>query len=327
MKLSEFDYSLPKEFIAQKPVSPRDHSRLLILNSKIEHKHFYDILDYLKKDDVLVINETKVEHAKITGVKQTGTKVELIAVQIMGNRCKCRLKTKNPKPKNRLIFGKFLGTIVKQEGEEFIVEFNKDANYIMKKIGELPIPPYITKKLEKDSQYQTVYSKKLGSVAAPTAGLHFTNSLLRKIKKKGIRIAKVTLHVDFGTFLPIRDISKTTLHREYFEVDKANADIINSRKGRLIVVGTTSLRTLESAADKNGKIHAKTGTTELFIKPGYKFKTKINALITNFHLPKSSLLMLVAAFIGRKKILDAYKEAIKEKYRFFSFGDAMLLLK
>jgi S-adenosylmethionine:tRNA ribosyltransferase-isomerase len=327
MKLSDFDYTLPEELIAQEPISPRDHSRLMVLNSRIEHKHFYNIIDYLKKGDVLVINETKVEHAKITGIKQTGTKVELIAVKVLGDRCRCRLKTKNPKPGNRLIFGKFIGTIVEQEGEEFIVEFNKDVNYILKKIGELPTPSYIKKKLEKDSQYQTVYSKKLGSMAAPTAGLHFTKGLLKKIEDKGVKIAKVTLHVDFGTFLPVRDIKKKTLHREYFEIDEKNADIINKRKGKLIVVGTTSVRALESVADKHGKIAAKTGTTELFIKPGYRFKTKIDAMITNFHLPKSTLLMLVSAFFGRKKILDAYKVAIKKRYRLFSFGDAMLILK
>jgi len=326
MKLSDFDYSLPKEFIAQKPMSPRDNSRLMIINDKIEHRKFYNIIDYLKKDDVLVVNETKVIPAKLVGKKQTGAKVELIVEQSKGNECKCRIKATKPRIGNKLIFGKFSGEIIGTENDEFIVKFNENINKIIKKIGELPTPPYVKRKIDRDSQYQTVYSKKKGSIAAPTAGLHFTKRLLNKIKKKGIKIAKVCLHVDFGTFLPLRDINQNILHKEYFEVDAKNAKIINNAK-RLFVVGTTSIRALESVSDKNGKIHAGKGSTELFIKPGYKFKTKIDAMITNFHLPKSTLLMLVSAFIGRKKILNAYKIAVKNNYRFFSFGDAMLILK
>ncbi|MBW2982144.1 tRNA preQ1(34) S-adenosylmethionine ribosyltransferase-isomerase QueA [Candidatus Woesearchaeota archaeon] len=325
MKLSDFDYNLPKEFIAQFPVSPRDNSKLMIINKKIHHKKFYNILDYLNKGDVLVVNETKVIPAKLTGKKTTGAKVELIIEEIDKNKYKCRIKATNPRVGNKLIFNKYKAEIIDQDEDHFTVEFDEDVNKIMGSIGQLPLPPYVKRKLEKNSQYQTVYSNKKGSIAAPTAGLHFTKRLLSKIKKKGIRIAKVTLHVDFGTFLPVRNINKKTLHKEYFEINKKNADIINKRKGRLFVVGTTSVRTLESA-NKNNKIIPKKGETEIFIKPGYKFKTKIDGLITNFHLPKSTLLMLVSAFTGRKKILSAYKLAVKNKYRFFSFGDAMLIL-
>ncbi|MBW2977874.1 tRNA preQ1(34) S-adenosylmethionine ribosyltransferase-isomerase QueA [Candidatus Woesearchaeota archaeon] len=326
MRLEDFDYNLPEEFIAQKPVCPRDNSRLMVINDKIEHKRFYDIVDYLEKGDVLVINETKVIPAKLKGNKLTGGKVELIVREFNKNKCKCILKIRNPKIGTKMRFGKYSGELIGIEKESFIVEFNTNVNLIMKKIGVLPTPPYVKRKLQREEQYQTVYSKKKGSIAAPTAGLHFTKRLLDKIKKKGVKIAKVCLHVDFGTFLPVKDINKSNLHSEYFEVDKNNADIINKRKGKLVVVGTTSVRALESVADKNGKIIAKKGETELFIKPGYKFKTQIDAMITNFHLPKSTLLMLVSAFIGRKKILDAYKIAVKKKYRFFSFGDAMLIL-
>ncbi|MBW2996614.1 tRNA preQ1(34) S-adenosylmethionine ribosyltransferase-isomerase QueA [Candidatus Woesearchaeota archaeon] len=326
MKLDDFDYDLPKERIAQKPISPRDSSRLMVINSKVEHKHFFDVVDYFSKGDVLVLNETKVIPAKLVGRKETGARVELIVSEAKGRKCKCRIKGKKPRKGNKLFFRKFKAEIIGVEDDEFVVEFSDDVNLIMKKIGELPTPPYVKRKLDKDSQYQTVYSKKKGSIAAPTAGLHFTKRLLKKIKAKGVKLAKVVLHVDFGTFLPVRDINAKKLHKEYFEVDSKNAKLINSAK-RLIVVGTTSVRALESVADKHGKIRAKRGNTELFIKPGYKFKVKYDAMITNFHLPKSTLLMLVSAFIERKKILDAYKIAVSKKYRFFSFGDAMLLQK
>jgi S-adenosylmethionine:tRNA ribosyltransferase-isomerase len=325
MKLSDFDYNLPEERIAQKPAIPRDSSRLMVINSKIEHKRFSNIVDYLKKGDVLVINETKVIPAKLVGKKTTGTKVELIVEEMNGRKAECWIKSKNPKVGNKLIFGKYTGKIIKEDKAQVSVMFNDDIKKILKNKGTLPTPPYVKRKLDKDSQYQTVYSKKKGSIAAPTAGLHFTKRLLEKIKDKGVKIAKVTLHVDFGTFLPVRDINQRKLHKEYFEVDSSNAKIINKAK-RLIVVGTTSVRALESVAVK-GKVRAGKGETELFIKPRYRFKMKYDAMITNFHLPKSTLLMLVSAFIDRKKILDAYKVAISKKYRFFSFGDAMLLLK
>jgi len=326
MKLEDFNYNLPKEFIAQFPVSPRNNSRLMIINKTIQHKRFYNIVDYLEKDDVLVINETKVIPAKLTGKKITGSRAEIIIEEFKGKICRGHIKTRNPRIGTKLLFGKYNAEIIDENEGMFTIRFDKDIKSIMKSIGQLPTPPYVKKKLEKDSQYQTVYSKKKGSIAAPTAGLHFTKRLLTKIKKKGVKIAKITLHVDFGTFLPVRDINKNKLHKEYFEIDKKNVDIINKRKGRLFAVGTTSVRTLESA-NKNGKMTAKKGETELFIKPGYKFKIKIDGLITNFHLPKSTLLMLVSAFIGREKLFDAYNTAIKNKYRFFSFGDAMLIFK
>lgn len=327
MRLHDFDYELPKEMIAQKPVFPRDHSKLFVLGKKIEHKHFYNLIDYLKKDDVLVLNETKVIHAKLTGRKDTGAKVEMIVEETRGRECKCRIKSTKPRVGNKMIFSIYNAQIVGQEKDIFIVLFDEDVKTVMDKIGELPTPPYVKRKIDNDSQYQTVYSKKKGSIAAPTAGLHFTEELLDKIRKKGVKIAKICLHVDFGTFMPIRDINQKELHPEYFEIDEKNAELINNRKGRLAVVGTTTVRALESAADKKGFVHACAGKTTIFIKPGYKFKNKIDLFVTNFHLPKSTLLMLVSAFIGRKKILSAYKTAIKKKYRFFSFGDAMLIIK
>ncbi len=326
LKLSDFDYNMPKERIAQKPVSPRDSSKLMVVNDKIEHREFFDIVDYLRERDVLVLNETKVVYAKLTGKKETGSPAEIIVEEVDGNRCRCRIKTKNPMPGVKLIFDKYKAEVIEKDYDEFVVEFDENVDEILKDIGKLPTPPYVKRKLDKEEQYQTVYSKKEGSVAAPTAGLHFTKRLLEKIKKKGVKIAKVTLHVDFGTFLPVRDIDKSTLHKEYFEVDEKNADIINNAK-RLFVVGTTSMRTLESVADEEGIIRAKRGNTRLFIKPGYEFKLDYDGVITNFHLPKSTLLMLVSAFVGRKKILDAYNIAVRKKYRFFSFGDAMLILK
>jgi len=326
MKLKDFDYDLPETLIAQKPMFPRDHSKLMIISKKIEHKKFYNILDYLKKDDVLVINETKVIPARLTGKKETGSKAEIIIKDFKCNICRCLIKTRNPRIGLKLIFKKYDAKIIGGKDGLFDLKFNHDVKDIVENFGELPTPPYVKRKIHRDSQYQTVYSKKKGSIAAPTAGLHFTKRILEKIKRKGVKLAKVCLHVDFGTFLPVRDINKKKLHSEYFEIDKKNAEIINNRKGRLFAVGTTSVRTLESAADK-GKVTAKKGKTEIFIKPGYKFKIRIDGLITNFHIPKSTLLMLVSAFIGRKKILDCYKIAAENKYRFFSFGDAMLILK
>jgi len=325
MKLADFNYNLPKSFIAQKPVSPKDHSKLMVLNPKIEHKHFYDLINYLKKGDVLVINETKVIPNKIVGKKLTGSSAELIISETKGKECICSVKTRNPFVGTKLIFGKYKAKIIKIEKDNFVVLFDKNVKEIIKKIGILPTPPYVKRKLKKESEYQTVYSRKKGSVAAPTAGLHFTKKLLNKIKKKQVKIAKVCLHIDFGTFLPVKNIKNHKMHEEYFEIDPKNAKIINKAK-RIIVVGTTCVRTLESC-NKNGKILPKKGKTNIFIKPGYKFKTKIDALITNFHLPESTLLMLVSAFYGRKKVLGAYKEAIKYNYRFYSLGDATLLIK
>ncbi|MCX8147611.1 MAG: tRNA preQ1(34) S-adenosylmethionine ribosyltransferase-isomerase QueA, partial [Candidatus Woesearchaeota archaeon] len=313
MDINDFDYYLPKELIAQKAARPKDSSRLMVLkNDKIEHKHFYDIVDYLQKNDVLVINESKVIRAKICGKKATGGNAALILCGKVNEKdekesriFKARIKANKVRVGDKYIFrGGLSCEVIGQEKDIFTVRFNKPiTKNIKKRFFELPAPPYVKRKLTKNSEYQTIYSRKEGSLAAPTAGLHFTRKLLRKIKKKGVKIAKVCLHIDFGTFLPVRGkVEEHKMHEEYFEIDKKNADIINSRKGRLIAVGTTSVRALESSADENGKIMPKKGETDLFIYPGYKFKTKIDALITNFHLPKSTLLMLVSAYYGREKI-------------------------
>ncbi len=330
MKLNDFDYKLPKELIAQKPLRPRDISKLMVLkNGKIKQDIFRNIINYLEKGDVLVLNETKVIRSKLVGKKETGSHAELIILNENQNKkgriYACRIKASNPRIGTRFVFKNNLtGEIVKKENDLFYVKFNRK---IKESELELPLPPYVKSKVEKEEYYQTAYAKKQGSVAAPTAGFHFTEELLDKIKNKGIKIAKVCLHIDFGTFLPVRDLDNHKMHKEFFSLDKKNAELINSRKGRLIAVGTTSVRTLESCSDENGKVHAKTGYTELFIYPGYKFKTKIDALITNFHLPKSTLLLLVCAYYRREKILDAYSEAVKKRYRFYSFGDGMIILK
>lgn len=331
MELSDFDYDLSKDLIAQKAVFPKDNSRLMIVvGDSIEHKHFYNIIDYLNKDDVLVINESRVSRAKIVGKKETGGKAELILCGKIDSRTfECRIKSSKVGVGNRYVFGRALSAeVIKKEKDIFTARFSKPVNKkIISRLFELPAPPYVKRRVS-EKEYQTVYSKKEGSLAAPTAGLHFTKKLLEKIRKKGIKIAKVCLHIDFGTFLPVRGrIEEHTMHEEYFEIDRKNADIINKRKGRLIAVGTTSVRVLESAADKNGKIMAKKGKTVLFIYPGYKFRTKIDALITNFHLPKSTLLMLVSAYYGRENMFWVYDEAIKNGYRFYSLGDAMMLVK
>lgn len=327
MELSDFDYDLPESLIAQKPASPRDHSRLMTLSEKsIEHKRFDDILDYLKEEDVLVVNETKVSVSKIVGKKETGSPCELVVEEQEGKGCKCRIKTKHPHKGAVLVFGRYKGKITKQEGDIFYVSFEDNVRKILDDIGVLPTPPYIKEKLKRNSQYQTIYSRKEGSVAAPTAGLHFTKRLMGRIKKKKVKIAKVRLNVGFGTFLPVRDISRKKLHSEYFEIDKKNADMINKRKGRLCAVGTTSIRALESSSEK-GRVFPGRSYTDIFIKPGYRFNMGYDMMITNFHLPRSTLLMLVSAFIGRERILYAYREAVRNRYRFFSFGDAMLLIR
>lgn len=263
--------------------------------------------------------------------KSTGAKAEIIITGKQEEYYKARIATTKPRAGNTLIFEDGLkADILKQEKDKFYLKFNKEnIEEYMQKHGKLPTPPYVQKELEKNEDYQTVYAKKEGSIAAPTAGFHFTQELLDKIEKKGIKTAKVTLHVGFGTFLPIRteNVEEHTMEEEYYEVTKENADTINNRSGRLIAVGTTTLKTLETASDENGKIQPTKGWSNTFITPGYKFKTKTNALITNFHIPKSTLLLLVCAFAGRQTILNAYKEAIQKKYRFYSFGDATLLFK
>lgn len=324
MNINYFNYYLPKELIAQQPAEPRTHSRLMVSKwDNIIHDRFYNIINYLKKDDVLVINETKVMKVRIKGKKQSGGKIELM---LDGNEGNAVIKGES-KINGELIFSKKIrGKIIEKSENKIKVKFNKSIPEIIDKIGELPTPPYIKKPLEKDSQYQTIYAKKQGSLACPTAGLHFDKELLDKIRKKGVKIAKVCLHVSWDTFLPIReeDFSKHKIHGEYCEIDKKNVDIINKAK-RLFVVGTTTLKTLETFSE-GIKVLAGKKISKLFIYPGYKFKLKYSGLITNFHLPKSTLILLVSAFYGREKILKAYDIAIKERYKFYSLGDAMLLI-
>ena len=344
MQTHDFYYDLPKELIAQTPIEPRDHSRLLVYhkdNQKIEHKHFYDIVDYLKAGDVLVINDTKVYPARIYGTrlgenvtKELNTEVLLLKRQdYLTWECITR-PAKKLKIGTKIKFSDELtGEVVgyADEGIRFI-KFDFDGVFedILDRIGQMPLPPYITKKLEDKSRYNTVYAEHLGSAAAPTAGLHFTKELLKKVSDMGIRIAHVTLDVGLGTFRPVKedDISKHKMHVESYEITKENADIINKavdEKRRVICVGTTSVRVLESVADETGHVKPFKGDTNIFIFPGYNFKV-VKGLITNFHLPESTLIMLVSAFLGREETLRMYKVAVEEKYRFFSFGDATLLI-
>lgn len=341
MKTSDFFYELPKELIAQTPLEPRDSSRLLILgkkNGEIEHKHFYDIIDYLNEGDCLIANDSRVLPARIFGVrKETGASVEfLLLKQISGNRWETLCKPgKKAKVGAKFSFGEGLMTAtvteVREDGNR-IVDFDCNEKFftVLDKIGQMPLPPYITKKLEDKERYQTVYSHELGSAAAPTAGLHFTKELMDKIRKKGVKIAYVTLHVGLGTFRPVKtdDVTKHKMHSEHYEISEETAKIINETKKngkRVIAVGTTSCRTLESVASSYGEIKACDGWTDIFIYPGYDFKV-LDGLITNFHLPESTLIMLVSAFAGFDNVMNAYKTAVNEKYRFFSFGDAMAIL-
>jgi S-adenosylmethionine:tRNA ribosyltransferase-isomerase len=325
MELNDFDYELPRELIAQEAVTPKDNSRLMVVGKNIEHKHFYNLINYLEKGDVLVINETKVAKAKLVGKKITGTNVEIVLVEKIDDlRYKCRIKGRVIRVGNICEFDNgLICDIVSQDKDVFVVKFNKDPSDF-KESFSLPTPPYV-KRVVRDEEYQTVYFKEEGSLAAPTAGLHFTNELLDKIEQKGVKIARICLHIDYNTFLEIvGDLKDHKMHKEYYEISAEAADIINNRKGRLIAVGTTCVRAIESAAVE-GKVMAKKEGTEIFIYPGYKFKMKIDGLITNFHLPKSTLLMLVSAYYGLDRVLEIYKEAVKEKYRFYSLGDAMFL--
>lgn len=340
MNTSDFYYDLPKELIAQTPLEPRDSSRLLVLdreNEEIEHKHFYNIIDYLNPGDLLVCNDSRVLPARIYGIKdETGARVEfLLLKQVSGNKWETLCKPgKKAKEGAKFSFGDGLlrATVaeVKDDGNR-IVDFDCDENFFatLDKIGQMPLPPYITKELKDRERYQTVYSHELGSAAAPTAGLHFTNELMEKIKAKGVNIAYVTLHVGLGTFRPVKvdDVTKHKMHSEHYEIPEETAKLINETKKngkRVIAVGTTSCRTLESVASFFGEIKPCEGFTDIFIYPGYKFKV-LDGLITNFHLPESTLIMLVSAFAGYDNIMNAYKTAVDEKYRFFSFGDAMFI--
>ena len=341
MKTSDFFYELPEELIAQDPLEDRTASRLLVLDrktDKLEHKIFSDVIDYLNPGDCLVINNTRVIPARLIGEKEgTGGKVEILLLKRRENDIWESLVKpgKKLRPGARVTFGdgRLKAEILEiaEEGNR-LVKFYYEGIFeeILDSLGEMPLPPYITHKLEDKEMYQTVYAKFDGSAAAPTAGLHFTTELLEKIKHKGVRIASITLHVGLGTFRPVKveDVNNHHMHTEWYEVNKEAADIINETKkngGRVICVGTTSCRTIESVADENGLMSAKTGETDIFIYPGYKFKV-MDGLITNFHLPESTLVMLVSAFAGKERVLSAYETAVKERYRFFSFGDAMILI-
>lgn len=341
MQTSDFFYELPQELIAQTPLEPRDSSRLMILNKSdgsIEHKIFRDIIDYLNPGDCLILNDTRVIPARIYGVKEeTGAVVEFLLLNQRENNvweCLCK-PGKRAKIGTKFVFGEGIVKCevidVTDDGNR-IIHFDCDSKKIyniLDKIGKMPLPPYITEELKDGERYQTVYSRELGSAAAPTAGLHFTNELLSRIKEKGVKIGYVTLHVGLGTFRPVKveDVTKHKMHSEHYHISKETADLINETKkkgGRVISVGTTSTRTLESVATKNGCICEDEDNTSIFIYPGYKFKC-IDALITNFHLPESTLIMLVSALAGYNNIMNAYNVAVKEKYRFFSFGDAMFI--
>lgn len=340
MKTSDFYYNLPKELIAQIPLEPRDTSKLLVLgreSGNIEHKHFYDIIDYLNPGDLLVCNDSRVLPARIFGIKdETGARVEfLLLKQISGNRWETLCKPgKKAREGAKFSFGNGImsATVekVNDDGNR-IVSFECDDNFfaVLDKIGQMPLPPYITEKLKDRERYQTVYSHELGSAAAPTAGLHFTDELLEKIKAKGVNVAYVTLHVGLGTFRPVKvdDVTNHKMHSEHYEIPEVTARLINETKKngkRVIAVGTTSCRTLESVASFFGEIKPCNGFTDIFIYPGYEFKV-LDGLITNFHLPESTLIMLVSAFAGYDNIMNAYNTAVEEKYRFFSFGDAMFI--
>ena len=340
MNVNDFDYELPEELIAQDPIEDRSASRLLVLDKntgEIRHKVFREITEELRPGDCLVINNTKVIPARLYGVREgTGASIEVLLLKRRENDVwetlvkpgkKCKIGT-------RIVFGE--GTLkgevtgIVDEGNRLIhFEYEGIFEEVLDRLGEMPLPPYITHKLQDKNRYQTVYAKYDGSAAAPTAGLHFTKELLEKIRAMGVEIAEVTLHVGLGTFRPVKaeTVEEHHMHSEFYIVSEEAAEIINRTKkngGRVICVGTTSCRTIESAAEEDGTVPAKSGWTEIFIYPGYRFKV-LDALITNFHLPKSTLIMLVSALAGREHVLNAYREAVKERYRFFSFGDAMFI--
>lgn len=340
MKKSDFYFDLPEELIAQTPIEQRDHSRLLHLDrvtGEIEHKYFYDLPDFLREGDCLVLNNSRVLPARLIGMRKTGGAVELVLLRDLGEgkwECLSRPGRKT-KPGTELFFGdgELTATVLSvAEGGNRIVQFHYTGIFleVLERLGKMPLPPYIKEELDDPERYQTVYSKELGSAAAPTAGLHFTKELLAQIEERGIKVCYVTLHVGLGTFRPVKedDIENHEMHSEFCIIPEETARIINETKkngGRVVAVGTTSCRTLESFAGEDGMLRACSGWTDIFIFPGYKFKC-IDCLVTNFHLPESTLIMLVSALAGRENILNAYNTAVKERYRFFSFGDAMLIM-
>jgi len=340
MKTSDFHFDLPEELIAQDPLVDREKSKLMVLDKtsgEVKHGHFYDILDYLRPGDCLVLNDTRVIPARLYGAREgTGGKIEiLLLTRIEADRWEILAKPgRKARPGDKLVFGKGeLSCMVEEiiEDGKRIVRFDYDGIFeeVLDRLGEMPLPPYITHKLKDKERYQTVYAKHEGSAAAPTAGLHFTDDLISKIQEKGVQIAYVTLHVGLGTFRPVKidNLEEHDMHSEFYIIEQDQADLINLTKrqgGKIISVGTTSTRTLESCTDKDGILQHGSGWTNIFIYPGYEFKL-IDGLITNFHLPESTLIMLVSALAGKDHVLEAYQTAIKEGYRFFSFGDAMMI--
>ena len=339
MKTSDFWYDLPEELIAQTPLEKRDSSRLLVLDRNsgaVSHKHFYDIIDHLNPGDCLVMNDSRVLPARLLGHRSSGGAVEVLLLRDLGDKkweCLCKPGRKM-QVGNEVIFGNGeLSAVVAEVRDDGnrVVEFRYEGIFleVLERLGKMPLPPYIKAELQDQERYQTVYSREVGSAAAPTAGLHFTNELLEKIREKGIKTAFVTLHVGLGTFRPVKaeEISDHHMHSELCMLSRETADILNETKangGRIICVGTTSCRTLESLVNDDGSFDEKSKWTEIFIYPGYQFKA-MQGLITNFHLPESTLVMLVSAFAGRERVLAAYEEAVRERYRFFSFGDAMFI--
>ncbi len=339
MKTSDFYYDLPEELIAQTPLLKRDSSRLMVLDrmtGEVQHKHFYDIIDYLNPGDCLVMNDSRVLPARLLGHRPTGGAVEVLLLRDLGEKrweCLCKPGRKM-QVGTEVSFGdgELTATVreVREDGNR-VVEFHYEGIFleVLERLGKMPLPPYIKAELQDQERYQTVYSREVGSAAAPTAGLHFTNELLDKIRKKGVKTAFVTLHVGLGTFRPVKaeEVTDHHMHAELCMMSEETADILNETRrsgGRIICVGTTSCRTLESLAHEDGSFTASSKWTEIFIYPGYRFKA-MDGLITNFHLPESTLVMLVSAFAGREHVLNAYKEAVEQRYRFFSFGDAMFI--
>ena len=339
MKKSDFDFELPEELIAQTPIQQRDHSRLMHLDKQtgeISHEHFYDLPRFLKKGDCLVLNDSRVLPARLIGCRSTGGSVELVLLRDLGEgRWECLSRPgRKTKPGTELSFGdgELTATVESvAEGGNRIVQFHYEGIFleVLERLGKMPLPPYIKEELQDAERYQTVYSREIGSAAAPTAGLHFTRELLDQIESMGVNVCYVTLHVGLGTFRPVKEdeIENHEMHSEFCIIPERTARIVTETKragGRVIAVGTTSCRTLESFANEDGSLPVSSGWTNIFIYPGYRFKC-IDALVTNFHLPESTLIMLVSALAGREHVLNAYKCAVEEKYRFFSFGDAMMI--
>lgn len=339
LKTHDFYYDLPEKLIAQTPLEKRDASRLMTLDrvtGDVEHRHFYDIIDYLNPGDCLVMNDSRVLPARLLGHRPTGGAVEVLLLRDMGDKCwECLCKPgKKMQPGSEVIFGngELTATVKEvQEDGNRVVEFHYEGIFleVLERLGKMPLPPYIKEELQDQERYQTVYSRELGSAAAPTAGLHMTQELLEKIRAKGVKTAFVTLHVGLGTFRPVKaeDVLEHHMHSELCMMNEQTAKLLNETKaagGRIVCVGTTSCRTLESLVNDDGSFEAKSRWTDIFIYPGYQFKA-MDALITNFHLPESTLVMLVSAFAGREHVLNAYKIAVENRYRFFSFGDAMYI--